>query len=354
MIIGLFWITDSRMNSIDRQAPLFSIVVPIYGVEAYLPKCLDSILSQSFSYFETILVDDGSKDRCPQICDEYAAKDNRIKVVHKVNGGLVSARQAGVEVATGEYVVCVDGDDWIGTEYLRLFANLIYRYKVDVIVCGHKNVRGEEIEDQVSGWKTGLYNRQQMEKEIFPSLIQTKQATYFPPTLWGKTFKKSIYYHQQLVVPFVNMGEDGACTIPAIYHADSLYVSDTCEYFYRINQASMTNSCKPLNTDGPRIIHYHLLKQLDMDKFDFREQLYRKTVHELFSVVKSQFYKRQNFLITRREIVALVQQEPYKECVEKCAFNGSMAATLMVLCMRYHLFLPVYLFSKLCLIAKKL
>lgn len=335
------------MNSAYKQLPLFSIVVPIYGVEAYLPKCLDSILSQSFIYFEAILVDDGSKDSCPQICDEYATKDDRIKVVHKVNGGLVSARQAGVKVASGEYIVCVDGDDWIGSEYLRLFADIIYLHNPDVVVCGRKNVKGKVIEEQVSGWKTGLYNRQKIETEIFPSLIQTKQAKYFPPSLWGKAFKKAIYQQQQqLVDTFVNMGEDGACTIPAIYHAESLYISDACEYFYRINQASMTNNRNPLCTAGPRIIHCHLLKQLDIDKFDFREQLYRKTVHELFSVVKSQFYKKQSFLKTRKEIIALMQQEPYKECLEKCAFSESTAATFMVFCMRHYLFFPVYLFSK--------
>lgn len=335
------------MNSKYNQSLLFSIVIPIYGVEKYLPKCLDSILSQSFIYFEAILVDDGSTDRCPKICDEYATKDNRIKVVHKVNGGLVSARQAGVKIASGEYIVCVDGDDWIGSEYLKLFADIIYLHNPDVVVCGHKNVKGKVIEEKGSGWKTGLYNRQKMEMEIFPSLIQTKQAKYFPPSLWGKAFRKSIYYHQQLVDTFVNVGEDSACTIPTIYHAKSLYISDTCEYFYRINQTSMTNSRKPLYTDGPRIIHYHLLTQLDMDKFDFGEQLYRKTVHELFSVVKSQFYKQQNFWKTRKEIIALIQQEPYKECLEKCTFSESIAATFMTFCLRRHLFFPVYLFSKL-------
>lgn len=335
------------------MATRFSIIVPIYKVDKYLEQCIDSVLKQSYSDYELILVDDGSPDLCPIICDKYAARDERIKVIHKQNGGLVSARQAGVAIATGEYIVCVDGDDWLGPEYLRLFANIIYQYKVDIIVCGRKNAKEGVIEEQVSGWKTGLYNRRQIEKEIFPSLIQTKQAKYFPPSLWGKAFRKSIYQQQQLAVdPFVNMGEDGACTIPAIYHAESLYVSDACEYFYRINQSSMTNNCKPLCTDGPRIIHHHLLKQLDMDKFDFREQLYRKTVHELFSVVKSQFYKQQNFWITRKEIIALIQQEPYKECLEKCAFSESTAATLMVFCMRHHLFFPVYLFSKFRLIGK--
>ena len=90
-----------------------SIIVPIYKVEDYIRECIDSILAQTYPDFELILVDDGSPDSCGRICDDYANRDNRIKVVHKVNGGLTSARNAGLEVAKGEWIMHVDGDDWI-------------------------------------------------------------------------------------------------------------------------------------------------------------------------------------------------------------------------------------------------
>ena len=92
----------------------FSIIVPIYNVELYLVDCLNSILDQTYKTFEVILVDDGSTDNCASICDEYALKDDRIKVIHKENGGLVSARKAGVNIASGDYALCVDSDDWKG------------------------------------------------------------------------------------------------------------------------------------------------------------------------------------------------------------------------------------------------
>ena len=95
------------------ENPKVSILVPIYNVEKYLPRCIESVLSQDFRDYELILVDDGSPDRCPQICDEYAKKDSRIKVVHKRNGGLVSARLAGFMEARGEYVMHVDSDDYL-------------------------------------------------------------------------------------------------------------------------------------------------------------------------------------------------------------------------------------------------
>ena len=92
---------------------MISVIVPIFGVENYLKRCVDSIIAQTYKELEIILVDDGSPDNCPKICDEYAISDSRVKVVHKQNGGLMSARQAGLRVANGEYVTFVDGDDWI-------------------------------------------------------------------------------------------------------------------------------------------------------------------------------------------------------------------------------------------------
>ena len=101
------------------MSAVFSIIVPIYKVEPYVHKCIDSIVDQSYEDFELILVDDGSPDNCPKICDEYADKDKRIHVIHKKNGGLVSARNAGLKAATGEYVLYVDGDDWLLPDSLK-------------------------------------------------------------------------------------------------------------------------------------------------------------------------------------------------------------------------------------------
>ena len=100
---------------------MFSIIVAIYKVEKYLSQCIESILAQSYKNFELILVDDGSPDNCPVICDEYAKTDSRIKVVHKNNGGLVSARKAGIEIASGEYICFVDGDDFVQYDMLEQY-----------------------------------------------------------------------------------------------------------------------------------------------------------------------------------------------------------------------------------------
>ena len=102
---------------------LFSVIVPIYKVEKYLPDCVNSILNQTYKDFELLLVDDGSPDNCPQMCDDFALKDSRIRVIHKKNGGLVSARNIGIKNAKGKYICYVDGDDTVAVSYTHLRAH---------------------------------------------------------------------------------------------------------------------------------------------------------------------------------------------------------------------------------------
>lgn len=115
-----------------------SVIVPIYNVEPYLDRCIDSIVGQIYSNLEIILVDDGSPDNCPAMCDEWAKRDSRIKVVHKQNGGLGFARNSGLEIATGDYVAFVDSDDWIDAEMYQLLMEEAIRNDVDCVYCGFK------------------------------------------------------------------------------------------------------------------------------------------------------------------------------------------------------------------------
>jgi len=117
---------------------IFSVIVPVYKVEEYLEACVESVLNQTFSDFELILVDDGSPDRCPMMCDEYAKKDNRIKVVHKPNGGLASARQAGIKAAKGDYVFNLDSDDKIENDTLESAYKIISETNCDIVSFSYK------------------------------------------------------------------------------------------------------------------------------------------------------------------------------------------------------------------------
>ena len=130
------------MNANERcewrmREPLISIIIPVYGVEEYLNQCLESVVNQTYANLEIILVDDGSKDNCPAMCDGWANKDSRIKVVHKENGGLSSARNAGLDIFTGEYVAFVDSDDYIAQDMYELLYSRAKEGNYDIVDCGY-------------------------------------------------------------------------------------------------------------------------------------------------------------------------------------------------------------------------
>ena len=126
--------------TLEKSNPFISIVVPIYNVEKYLKKCVESILNQTYKNFELILVDDGSPDRCGEICEDLKKKDLRIRVIHKENGGLSSARNAGIDVAKGEYIGFVDSDDYIEPFMYEKLVNAVVKDNCLLSVCSVKYV----------------------------------------------------------------------------------------------------------------------------------------------------------------------------------------------------------------------
>lgn len=131
------------------QSVLISVIVPVYNVEAYLPRCVDSILAQNYRNLEVILVDDGTKDASDKICDAYAEKDPRVRVIHKENGGLSSARNAGIAIARGEYLGFVDSDDWIEPEMYETMLSLALQHKVKLVCAGRYDVNSTTGEKKI-------------------------------------------------------------------------------------------------------------------------------------------------------------------------------------------------------------
>lgn len=134
--------------------PLISVIVPIYNVEKYLARCVDSIVNQTYKNLEIILVDDGSPDRCPQMCDDYAKKDSQIKVVHKKNGGLSDARNAGMAVATGKYISFIDSDDYVSDDFFECLLDVMNKENSDIAECSvvkfYEDNRFDEFSDDLS------------------------------------------------------------------------------------------------------------------------------------------------------------------------------------------------------------
>ncbi len=229
-----------------------SVIVPIYKVEAYLRQCVDSILAQTYTDLDIVLVDDGSPDNCPAICDAYARQDARVQVVHKPNGGLMSARQAGLRVAKGNYVGFVDGDDWIEPDMYARFAAAIDRYTPDMALCEFYYAFADHNEPSTQHLQRAYYTKAQLAQEIYPTMLY--HAPYYSfginPCCWSKVFKKSLL-EQCLysVTPKVKIGEDAAFTYPCLLAAESLAYVDGCLYHYRNNAQSMTNAYDPTFCD---------------------------------------------------------------------------------------------------------
>jgi len=220
---------------------LISVIVAIYRVEKYLNQCVQSILQQTYKNLEIILVDDGSDDLCPTMCDQYAMSDSRVKVIHKRNGGSDDARKAGILAASGKYVGYIDGDDWIEPEMYEKLLCFIQTYKVDVVESGVIDSWKDVEKKRVSFFEEDCYKDEKFSKVIGPRLLYT--GDFFrhgiSPYLVTKLFlKEKILKFQLMTEPSKNIVDDVMCTFPCVAETRSLYITHECYYHYRVREDS--------------------------------------------------------------------------------------------------------------------
>ena len=227
--------------------PFLSVIVPIYNVEKYLRQCLDSILDQTFTDFELILVDDGSPDACPAICDEYKKKDTRIKVIHKKNEGLLEARKSGVRQAIGQYIGFVDSDDWISHSMYERLTNAAKSTGSDMVIGNGLRIpeKGKS-RNFANLLPSGVYDKSALINKVYPVMLQNRDLygnRHIQPSVCLKIFKRSLISQIYASMKHdVVIGEDMACTYSCLFAADSLYVMDDSfkEYYYRYNSDSVS------------------------------------------------------------------------------------------------------------------
>lgn len=299
----------------------FSVIVPVYNVERFLRQCVESVLNQTCGDFELILVDDGSPDNCPRICDEYALKDGRVKVIHKTNGGAGAARIAGCKTATGDFIVCLDGDDWLSPDYLEKFSAVIDEFSPDICLCGFFNAGKNGNTPCYPVEREGFFDKNDIEKTIYPYLIEDKHSNYFSASLWAKAIKRELFVASQITVDTrIKIGEDQCVVKPCVFRAESLYVIDECLYYYRQNDESMTKSKGVFDLSVPKLIANHFEKEIDVSSFDFQAQIYRHAVHDLFNAVASQFNAKRDEKEIRRIIRQTLSDEYYKKALKESRF----------------------------------
>ena len=212
------------MSKEKRQ--LVSIIIPVYNVERYLKKCIDSVINQTYANLEIILVDDGSPDGCGDICDDYAKKDKRIRVIHKVNGGLSDARNAGIDAATGDYIAFVDSDDYVASDYAELLYKACIEANADISCCSYYRVYGQKkIKAPKPSTIIGLTNIEAL-RDIFLANSLCEVMT------WNKLYRRSLFTDNDIRFPVGKVHEDNYTTYKLFYFANKVQFIGTPRYFY--------------------------------------------------------------------------------------------------------------------------
>lgn len=252
LVIGL-------LEQVSNMEGLVSIIVPIYAIDRYLGICIESIINQTYKNIEIILVDDGSKDRCAELCDLYAKKDERIRVIHKPNGGLVSARKAGLRQSNGQYITYVDGDDWIAPNFVEKLYNAALSCDADVVCAGFTRVLFTKSKQFLNDYPLGVYEGELLHA-LWGSMICSEN--FYRPAIttyvWNKLFIRDILLEPQLLVDDrISIGEDAAVTYPALYNSSRVIVIDNTDYHYRQREDSMLKQSTSYADEAQKLLYLY-------------------------------------------------------------------------------------------------
>lgn len=213
--------------------PLISIIVPVYNVEGYLDRCLQSICGQTYTNLEIILVDDGSTDSSGDVCDKFAQSDFRIKVIHQSNGGQSAARNKGLSIATGEYIGFVDGDDWIDPDMYEFLYCLLEENNADISVSSHYKERPKKTIVKYSSGELSVFTR----NEAIRALVEDKQIRNY---VWDKLYKRKLF--ENIRFPLNRVFEDIAVSYQVFYNADKVVMKGVPKYHYIVRDGSAMQS----------------------------------------------------------------------------------------------------------------
>ncbi len=300
-----------------------SVIIPVYKVEKYIHDCMDTVLSQTLKDIEIILVDDGSPDNCGNICDDYAKKDSRVKVIHQTNGRQGKARNSGAKIAKGEYIGFVDSDDWISPFMYEELYNKAKKTDADIVMCDYSRCRF--VGDKVS--KKSKIDRNFVKSEVvnvnsFSSDIN--KGSYFSVVVcWNKIFKRDFYLNN-IKFPENMIFEDSPVMFYAFLKAKKISVVDKKLYFYRISNQNSSSLSKDNKI-------FDLFKSADLsldnlDKFDYNPfynfiimSIVRDLMHHLKGLkgaVKDNYVLQLKNIINRIKKMNLYKFVRYKDKVK--------------------------------------
>jgi glycosyltransferase involved in cell wall biosynthesis len=249
------------------RIPFFSIIIPVYNDEKDLPRCLDSVLSQTFNDFELLLIDDGSTDNCPALCDEYANKDSRIRLFHKSNEGISKTRQFGISNAIGDYTIFVDSDDWIECSFLATVEQKLNKNKADILLLDFFK------EDQNGSEKVILQKPVALDTETIIRMVLEQRIS---SCLWSVVIKKDFYNSNKVIFyNDINYGEDSLFIIELLLNNPNIDYLERAFYHHTCNRISFTRTNKKQRFEDRNKFLCQMsfllekYKRNDMEKYNF-------------------------------------------------------------------------------------
>lgn len=304
---------------------LISIIVPVYNVEKYLDRCVESIVNQTYNNLEIILIDDGSPDNCPVMCDNWAKKDSRIKVIHKENGGLSDARNVGLDVATGKYIAFVDSDDWIDAQMYQALYESIINTKSDIASCGAKRVwlDGRPTCELIKEANDCVLERENAMKALISSngLIQV---------VWNKLYKRNVV--EGILYPVGLIHEDEFWSWRVISRANRIVVLKESFYNYLQRDDSIMGtgfSKKSLLVVQAKIERQLFIEEVMPNLTDLgRLDLTYTCMHIAIRILKSMNYKEA--VSYMQELKCTIRKYPIsKEYLHMCSINQRIHVQLL-------------------------
>lgn len=259
-----------------------SVIVPIYRVEKYLPACIDSILNQTFTDFELILVDDGSPDRCPEICDETAKRDARVRVIHQANAGLSAARNAGIEIAHGEWLGFVDSDDYIAPQFYEKLYQTAQRTDADCVMCSVQNV--DESGKPIDSALMRVADEVKTGREVLRKIGRDDVTPYL--TAWNKLYRRKLF--NTLRYPSGRQNEDVFVFAELFCQVQRAACVAEPLYFYRKRIDSIMNSAVTLRNLDEMWAYVNCFEHLQQDD---EESILKETEKRVFAKLTGVYYR---------------------------------------------------------------
>ena len=249
------------------EQPLISVIVPVYNVEKYLEKCINSILDQSYGNIEIILVDDGSKDNSGAICNEYKEKHKNIKVVHKENAGLGLARNSGLEFVEGAFVTFVDSDDWVSQDLIQHMYNAVIENHVDFCKSGFQHVRHSGEVVSLTRYENEVYEGEEAAKKLLPRMVGSSPDAHdsLEMCVCAVLYKTEIIMKHNLQFPSerVLISEDLVFNIDYLQYANGACSIDAIDYNYRMNDVSLSQRYRPDRLEASAFFYNEMRKKLE-------------------------------------------------------------------------------------------